>query len=140
MLLFKAIMHTLNSDIIVRPITKELATNYVDELVTLANLILQVHFTAADILAEMKGERKLLGKWEHSLAMMVDNVPIATMYGDERKRENNEQYPSNTLYIAELAVGPNYRRQGIARRLMDAFFERNNRLGFLYVDEVFYSL
>lgn len=88
-------------------------------------------------MADTKGDRQLLGKWEHSLVVLDGDVPVATAYGYERRGEGSEQYPANTLYVAELVVAETHQRRGIARHLLKEFIEFNNDLGFLYLDGTF---
>ncbi|MDO8335285.1 MAG: GNAT family N-acetyltransferase [Candidatus Saccharibacteria bacterium] len=110
-------------------LTKELAEKFADQLTALANLIPGVEYTTDDILADTKGDRVLLDKWEHSLVLLENGEPIAMVMGYERASEGNEQYPTDTLYVCELAVKELHQRRGIARELLKAFFERNNDIG-----------
>lgn len=116
------------------PLTRELAAKHAAGLALLANQIPQVEYTAEDILAEQKGDRQLLHKWQHSLTIIEDDSPIAFVMGYERPAEANPQYPRNTLYISELAVAATHRRRGIARGLLRQFFELNNSVRFLALD------
>ncbi len=115
-------------------LTKELAERFAVQLTALANLIPGVEYTTDDILAETKGDRVLLDKWEHSLVLLENDEPIAMVMGYERASEGNEQYPQDTLYVCELAVKESHQRQGIARELLKAFFERNNEIGMQNTD------
>ena len=65
--------------------------------------------------------------------MFDGNKPIALIIGYERKSENNEQYPENTLYISELAVAEDYQNKGIGRKILLEFLKRNKRIGFKYL-------
>ncbi len=111
---------------VVEQLTQELAAKYASELAQLADQIPGVHYSADDILAETKGERQLVNKWEHSLVVFEDKEPIAFVVAYERAAENNEQYPSDTIYISELAVKASHQRRGIATDLLKSFFEKNN--------------
>lgn|SRR5487761_1123037 len=123
------------------PLTKELASQHLEQLTALANQIPEVDYKPDDILADHKGERQLRNKWDHSLVVFEDNVPIAFVIGYERQVEGNEQYPENTLYISELAVVESRQQQGIARSLLTEFFEKNNEVGFLSLEgELNYSI
>lgn len=112
------------------PLTRELAEANATQLASLASQIPQVEYSAEDILAEQKGDRELLNKWQHSLVVIEGNKPIALVMGYERRAEGNSQYPKNTLYISELAVAETHQHQGIARSLLHKFFELNNAIGF----------
>jgi GNAT superfamily N-acetyltransferase len=122
------------SDYKLRPLTKQVAIKNLVELTRLANLIPFVEFSPHDILADMKGDRPLLGKWEHSLVVFDQAKPIATIYGYERRSEESVQYPANTLYIAELAVSEHYQGQGIANQLIQKFLQFNYPKGLLHLD------
>ncbi len=83
----------------------------------------------------------MLNKWQHSLMVLDDGKPVAFIMGYERQGEGTEQYPSNTLYISELAVAQTHQRQGIATSLLRQFLEHNNKLGFQSLDgDLNYSL
>ena len=116
------------------PLTRELATSHADALALLASQIPQVEYSPNDILAEQKSDRELLNKWQHSLVVMDGDVPIAFVMGYERRAEGNTQYPTDTLYISELAVAETHQQQGIARSLLQQFFEYNGSVGFLTLD------
>lgn len=112
------------------PLTRELAETHAAELAILGSQIPQVEYSAEDILAEQKGDRELLNKWQHSLVVMEGGKPVAFVMGYERRAEGNSQYPEDTLYVSELAVAESYQHQGIARSLLKQFFELNNAAGF----------
>ena len=112
-------------------LSRDVAERYLDELCELANQIPMVEYTASDILSESKKDRQLLDKWEHSFIALESDTPVGFIMGYERKSEDNEQYPQDTIYISELAVGKPYRKKGIAKALLKHFIEQNNKLGFL---------
>lgn len=116
------------------PLTRELAEEHAEDLASLASQIPQVEYSSEDILAENKGGRELLNKWQHSLVVMEGGKPIAFVMGYERRSERNPQYPEDTLYVSELAVAETHQRQGIALRLLRQFFEHNNEIGFQTID------
>ncbi len=123
------------------PLTREFAEKYSTDLAELANQIPQVKYASEDILAEQKGNRFLLNKWQHSLVIIDEGKPIAFIMGYERQAESNEQYPTNTLYVSELAVAKEYQHRGIARSILRQFFEMNNALGYQTLSgEINYSL
>lgn len=123
------------------PLTRELAEEHAEDLASLASQIPQVEYGPEDILAENKGDRELLNKWQHSLVVIEGGRPIAFAMGYERRSERNTQYPEDTLYVSELAVAETHQRQGIARRLLQQFFEHNNGIGFQTLDGKFsYSI
>ena len=116
---------------------KNLAQKYAPALAEIVDQIqipLIDHYSAREVLAESKGERKFYGKWEHSLVVFDQQTPIAIITGYEREAEKNEQYPENTLYINELAVRRDYQRRGIGRRLIRIFLDYNAEKGFIYLE------
>lgn len=113
-----------------QPLTHELAEAYVDTLTALACQIPGVSYTTEDVLATQKGDRQLLNKWDHSLAVFEGDEMVGVVVGYERRSEGNEQYPADTLYISELAVSPDYQGKGVAKSLLEEFFRRNNQVGF----------
>lgn len=113
------------------PLTRELAVHYSSELTSLANQIPQVNYAAEDILDGHKGDRLLHNKWQHSLVVIDSEQPVAFIMGYEREAEDNEQYPTNTLYLSELAVAEDYQNKGMARSLLHQFFVTNAGIGFL---------
>ncbi|HVF69189.1 MAG TPA: GNAT family N-acetyltransferase [Xanthomonadales bacterium] len=119
---------------LLKPLSKDLAIKYVKQLNSLLNQIPFVTYTTEDVLAESKVGREFYGKWEHSLIVFDGNKPVAVIIAYERKSEENEQYPANTIYINELAVDEHYQRKGIAKNLLKSFFEYNDRLGFIFLD------
>lgn len=48
-----------------------------------------VEYTAAEILAESKKDRKLLHKWEHSFIAVSGDKPVGLIMGYERSGEGN---------------------------------------------------
>lgn len=115
-------------------LTKELAVKYQEEIFTMISQIPQVTYTKDEILAEVKGERILYGKWEHSLVVLDKDRLVAVIIGYERATEKNEQYPENTLYISELATAPVYQQQGIGRKLLEIFLQYNRQIGLKYLN------
>lgn len=117
-------------------LTKEIAENNLDELLNLIDQIPLVNYTKEEIIAESKenGERIFYGKWEHSLILFDENRIVAVVMAYERKKENNDQYPENTLYLSELAVSKKYQRKGIAKNIVDIYLKVNKEIGFIYLE------
>ena len=113
-------------------LNKEAASVHAKTIARLADSIPLVDYTEKEILAESKSSRIYHGKWEHSLIVLDNNKPIAIIIGYERDKEDNDQYPENSIYISELAVDDDYRRQGLARELIKMFLSFNK--SFLYLD------
>jgi ribosomal protein S18 acetylase RimI-like enzyme len=110
---------------IVYKLDKDIARIYSNQITDLANEIPLVDYREIDILADYKKDRIFYGKWEHSLIVFDNKTPIAIIIAYERQSENNNLYPQNTIYISELAVKSNYRREGIARQLLKLWLELN---------------
>jgi ribosomal protein S18 acetylase RimI-like enzyme len=94
-------------------------------LAQLADSIPLVEYSEDDILADSKPGRIFHGKWEHSLAAFHQEKPIAVIIGYEREKEENDLYPENSIYISELAVDNQYRKQGLARELLYQFLSQH---------------
>lgn len=109
-------------------LTKKIAEKHASTLAQIADQIPLVDYSGKEILAEKKGDRVLRGKWDHSLIVFDQSSPIAFIIGYERKKEDNNQYPENSLYISELGVLKTYQRQGIGRQLVKLFLELNKEL------------
>lgn len=108
-------------------VTKELAKKHQKEFYQLISLIPGAEYELSDVL------REILGKWEHSLAVMRRGKPIAVMFAYERKAENNKLYPKNTLYISEFVVREKDLGQGVGTGLLAVFLKYNERLGFKHL-------
>ncbi|MFA5051991.1 MAG: GNAT family N-acetyltransferase [Patescibacteria group bacterium] len=113
-------------------LNKKTAIAHAKTIARLADSIPLVNYTEKKILAESKLSRIFHGKWEHSLVVFDQDKPIAVIIGYEREKENNDQYPQNSIYISELAVDENYQRQGLARELVKMFLDFNK--SFLHID------
>lgn len=117
---------------VIYQLDKKTAFAHAKTIARLADLIPLVRYTEKEILAESKPGRTFHGKWEHSLIVFDQDNPIAIIISYERKKEGNDQYPENSIYISELAVDENYRRQGLARELIKQFLDFNK--SFLHLD------
>jgi ribosomal protein S18 acetylase RimI-like enzyme len=122
-------------------LTYEVAVQHIDTLTQLANLIPEVSYTSEEILSDTKGSRSLHNKWQHSLLLMDEDMPVGFIMAYEREAEDDQQYPANTLYISELAVAETHQGQGFAKKLLRSFFEKNYATGFITLDgDLNYSL
>ncbi len=125
----------------VEPLTEEFAQAHAEVLAELADQIPMVEYAPDDILTMAKGDREFLAKWRHGLVAVEDGKPIAFIAGYERKAEPNDYYPENTLYISELAVAADHRKQGIARQLLSRFIAQNDETGFTEIEgDINYSV
>ena len=113
---------------------KQTAQIHAPALAKLLDQIPLVNYTEKEVLAESKEGRIFYGKWRHSLVLLDQAKPIGAIIGYERKSEANQQYPENTLYISELVVDPDYQKQGLGRKLVQAFLNHNQKIGFLYLE------
>ena len=116
-------------------LTREIAEKHVHEIVQMVDSIPLVPYTAKEVLAESKEDREFIEKWKHSLIVFDDEKPVAAIFAYERKAEDTGQYLINSLYISELAVHEAYRKQGIARKLLQIFLDQNAK--FLTLDGPF---
>jgi GNAT superfamily N-acetyltransferase len=117
----------------VGPLTKDVAAKHVAAITALLNLIPKVEVTPEEILADSKDDRQLLGKWEHSLIMFDGPHPIAVALAYERRGEGNEQYPSNTIYLNDLALAQAYQGRGLGKAFFKLFLDYNIKLGFKHL-------
>lgn len=111
-------------------LTRTYAEHNQDELVRLANLIPQVAYTADDILAEKKSDgRDLSSKWQYSYALSENGSIAGFIVGYLRAAEANAQYPTDSLYMSELAVDPVHRGKGYAKKLIGHYLEEALKKG-----------
>jgi ribosomal protein S18 acetylase RimI-like enzyme len=118
-------------------LNKELAEQHVKELTAMANQIPLVEYSEEDLLADEKGDRVMHGKWGHSIIVFDGDKPIAFIMAYEREAEKNDQYAKNSLYLSELAVLPEFQRQGIATDLLELFLKTNKEFLHLPGDMVY---
>lgn len=84
------------------------------------------------LLSTHKDGRVFYAKWEHSYLALDSNDQFAgVIIGYERKHEDNDLYPTNTLYISSLAVAQQYQRQGLAKQLLTHWIECGMKTGFI---------
>lgn len=121
---------------IINLLDKNTAEKYKSQIVEMVEQIPLVDYTEEDIITEVKGERKMYCKWEHSLIVFDQTKPVAVIISYERKAEGSQQYPENTIYISELAVKKEYQNRGIAKKLVRTFLEYNNNKGFICLEGV----
>jgi ribosomal protein S18 acetylase RimI-like enzyme len=112
-------------------LTKDIAKEHINLLIELVNQIPLVNYTKKDILAENKDDRIFHSKWKHSLILFDDKKPIGVIIGYERKKEENKQYPQNSIYISELGIHPDYQKRGLGKKLLKTFLEYNQKIGFM---------
>lgn len=115
-------------------LTKNIAKDNISDILKIINQIPLVDYDKEQILADGKGDRLFYGKWEHSLIMFDDSRPIGVILGYERKNENTQQYPINSIYISELGISIDYQNQGLGRILVQTFLDYNKEIGFKYLD------
>jgi ribosomal protein S18 acetylase RimI-like enzyme len=117
------------------PFTKKLAEKYQENICKALDQIPQVQpHTLEDLLMEKKGNRVLHKKFEHSFILLDDDKFVGIAIGYERDREENEQYPFNSIYMNDLAVAEEYQKKGIGKLLVKEWLERNSGVGFLALD------
>ncbi len=119
----------------VQALDKGFATEHVDRLYELVKLIPGVHYEPEDVLATTKPDGRIMhAKWQHSYVIVDDQTPVGLVMGYERKAEANALYPSNSLYISELAVDPAYQHHGYARELLARQLKDTLNRGFAELD------
>lgn len=58
-----------------------------------------------------------------------ETLVIGLIIGYERDGDGSEKYPLPSVYISELAINPQYQKQGLGRFLIEKFIEHNSKLG-----------
>ena len=86
------------------------------------------------LLAIQKNNKDLYHKFEHSLIALSETAYAGVIIGYERKSENNDQYPKNSIYMSELAVDAGFQKQGLGRFLVKSWLDFNKKTGFLKLD------
>lgn len=93
--------------------------------------------TKEKLLADKKGERMLYAKWEHCLiAFDKSNHLAGIILGYERASEGNEQYPSDSIYLNDIAVSKNYQKKGLGRFLLREWLKFNKTVGYKELDGI----
>ena len=119
----------------VQALDKEFATEHLSRLYELVKLIPGVHYEPEDLLATAKPDGRIMhAKWQHSYVIVDDQTPVGFIMGYEREAETNDLYPSNSLYISELAVDPAYQHHGYARKLLARQLKDTLHRGFAELD------
>ncbi len=119
-------------EFILTPLSEKLAEKYAKDIIlSLDQIPLTDTHTAEKILSEKKGERVLYAKWEHSVIALDNKSNFAgVIIGYERVSEGNEQYPSNSIYLNDLAVSTQYQKRGLGKFLVQEWIAFNKQVGF----------
>lgn len=125
-----------NSEFILKSLSRELADQYADAICNALDQIpLTEKHTKEKLLADKKGERILHAKWEHSLIAFDKNSNFAgIIIGYERSSEENDQYPSNSIYLNDIAVSKNFQRKGLGKFLIKEWIRFNKEVGYKELD------
>lgn len=117
------------------PLTKELAKKYADDIcIALDQIPLVEPHTYEQLMAESKGERIFGKKWDHSLIALAGDDFAGIITGYERKLEDNEQYPYNSIYANDFAVAEQHQKKGLGKFLVETWLDYNKSIGFLELD------
>jgi len=90
--------------------------------------------TKEQLLQAKSGDRVLYKKWDHSFLLLDEENFVGVIMGYERKSENNDQYPYNSIYLSDFAVAKEYQRKGIGKFLVKIWLDKNRIIGFLKLD------
>lgn len=111
--------------IAIRPLDQDFAKKHLARLYELLQLIPDVRYRPEDLLAVVKPDgRDMHAKWQHSFAALDGDKLVGFVMAFERAAEANEWYPTNSLYISELAVDPAYQRHGVGHHLVTTLLEQ----------------
>lgn len=118
------------------PLTKELAKEHMQGILEALDLIPMVDkHNEDDVLLEKTGERVFHAKWEHSLIALTLNGDYAgVIIGYEREKEENLQYPENSIYISSFAISNRHQKKGLGKFLCATWLEYNKKKGFLELE------
>jgi len=114
-------------------LTKNLAEKYLEDIISALDLIPEVDpHTPEDVLSENSRGRILHAKWDHSLIVLTtDGAFAGLLIGYERESEENEQYPSHSIYISGLAVSKNFQGKGLGKFILQIWIDQCKEKGFL---------
>ena len=120
----------------IKQLTKELAQQFADDIVAALDQIpLTEKHSVEKVLADTKGERVLHAKWEHSLiAVDEQNTFAGVVIGYEREKEDNDQYPENSIYLNDVAVSANFQKRGLGKFLVNEWLKFNKEVGYKKLD------
>lgn len=110
---------------------KETAEKYIERLLDLESLIPMVEVSPEKLLAESKGDRIMYSKWKHSLYAQSNGELIGFLMAYERKSEDNDQYPLNSLYLNTIVVSKTFQGKGLGHKLVHTLIDNFRESGFL---------
>jgi ribosomal protein S18 acetylase RimI-like enzyme len=121
-----------NNEFVIKKLSKELAEQYADDICNALDQIpLTEKHTKKKLLADKKGERILYDKWNHSLIAFDKEQQFAgVIIGYERASEENDLYPSHSIYLNDLAVSKHFQKRGLGKLLVTEWITYNKELGF----------
>lgn len=116
-------------------LTKEVAKQFQKEITSIWNLIPLSNHGVNDILKEKNDGQSYLGKWKHSLLLL--NVSktevIGFIVGYERKAEDNNHYPTNSLHLKSLSISKHHQQKGLGKKLVRIWLDYTKQVGFIYL-------
>lgn len=117
-------------------LTKNLAEKYLEDIISALDLIPEVDpHTPEDVLSENSRGRILHAKWDHSLIVLTtDGAFAGLLIGYERESEENEQYPSHSIYISGLAVSKNFQGKGLGKFILQTWINQCKEERFIELD------
>ncbi len=119
-----------NTDISVHALSEPEARQHSSRLVELANLIPKVGYSADGLLQDRRSDgREMKNRWHHTYVLTENDEIVGMIIGYERAAEENDQYPTLSLYMSELAVDSEKRKQGYATMLIKRYLTDAARAG-----------
>jgi ribosomal protein S18 acetylase RimI-like enzyme len=118
------------------PLTRALADKYALPIISSLNQIpLTDTHSKEKLLSDIKGERKLYAKWDHSLIALTEaNIFAGVIIGYERKKEQNSLYDKNCIYLNDFAVSSDFQKKGLGKALTNTWIEDTQNKGFMKLD------
>ncbi|OEU67930.1 MAG: hypothetical protein BA863_18225 [Desulfovibrio sp. S3730MH75] len=113
--------NTLPGNYTISLLDEESAKRNADEIAKLADSIPLVTYSTVDVLASNQGGRRFIDKWLFSHWIKHNDTPVGMIIGYYRKADGGPNYPSDSVYISELAIAKTHQQRGLAKALITTF-------------------
>lgn len=110
-----------NEKIVLRFLSKDVALDLCDEIVSIINLIPHIQCSIEELFKEQNSDHS---KWESSIAAFnLNGEIIGVLLAYYRKKD--ERHDIDSLYIHRFSVRKDYQNRGIGTKMMRYFLEYN---------------